>query len=192
MALSLILGQNSEIRRVMNKKEIRKDILKVRSELPVEERARCHDIIREYILTHPVYIGAQAILAYASYQSEVDTTAWIKQALDDGKSVFAPKVSGDEMEFWQITSVEDLKEGYRGIPEPTERVSFPAWLDMQLQDKNAQECMYGEGNFVSRKWDEDDGKMTFRIMMWMPGLPLIKRGIVSVTAKDFMTDICTG
>ncbi|MDE6740104.1 MAG: 5-formyltetrahydrofolate cyclo-ligase [Lachnospiraceae bacterium] len=127
------------------KKEIRKNILKVRDEISAEERASCNDKIKKYVLTQPVYEEAEAILAYASYRSEVDTTALIRQALADGKYVFAPKVSGDEMEFWQITAMEDLREGYRGIPEPVERVSFPEWL---AEQSNA-------------------GKI--HVMMWMPG-----------------------
>lgn len=127
------------------KKEIRKKILKVRDEISAKERASCNFEIRKCVLTHPVYEAAEVILAYASYRSEVDTVTLIGQALADGKYVFAPKVSGDGMEFWQITDMEDLREGYRGIPEPVERVSFPEWL--------AGQSNVGE----------------IHVMMWMPG-----------------------
>ncbi|MDE7260226.1 MAG: 5-formyltetrahydrofolate cyclo-ligase, partial [Lachnospiraceae bacterium] len=110
-----------------------------------EERASCNVKIRKYVLTQPVYEEAEVILAYASYRSEVNTTALIGQALADGKYVFAPKVSGDEMEFWRITATEDLREGYRGIPEPVESVSFPEWL---AEQSNAGEI---------------------HVMMWTPG-----------------------
>ena len=137
------------IRKVKNekdeKKESRKKILKIRDEISDEERAKCNSKIEKCILTHSVYEEAQVILTYASYRSEVDTATLIEQALADGKYVFAPKVSGDEMEFWQITATEDLREGYRGIPEPVERVSFPEWL---AEQSNAGEI---------------------HVMMWMPG-----------------------
>lgn len=148
MVLLPIWGRNSVIKsddRKINKKEIRKNILKIRDEISVEERAKYDIKIRECILTQPVYKEAQLILAYASYRSEVDTLALIRQALADGKHVFAPKVSGDEMEFWQIMATEDLKEGYRGIPEPVESISFPEWL--------------AEQNNVGAVY----------VMMWMPG-----------------------
>lgn len=151
------------------KQEIRKKILKIRDEISDEERASCNAKIRECVLTQSVYEEAEAILAYASYRSEVDTTALIGQALADGKYVFAPKVSGDEMEFWQITALEDLQEGYRGIPEPIERVSFPEWLDMQFQDKHVQESMCEGDDSVYTETKANDGKKSFRIMMWMPG-----------------------
>ncbi len=140
----------------MNKKDIRKRILAVRDSIPIEEREQYNSEIRECILTHSVYKEAQIILAYASYRSEVDTMALIKHALEDGKYVFAPKVFGEDMEFWQITSMEDLKEGYRGITEPTTSISFPEWIGGQNKA-------------------ESDGVVTenistgCKVMMWMPG-----------------------
>lgn len=127
------------------KKEIRKNILKVRDEISAEERASCDLKIKKCVLTHSVYEEAQVILTYASYRSEVNTATLIGQALVDGKYVFAPKVSGEEMEFWRITTAEDLRKGYRGIPEPVESVSFPKWLAEQ----------------------SDAGEI--HVMMWMPG-----------------------
>lgn len=134
----------------MNKKEIRRSILAVRDGIPIGDRARFDDEIKKRLLTQSVYKEAEVILAYASYQSEVDTAALIRQALTGGKYVFVPKVSGEEMEFWQITGMEDLQEGYRGIPEPMESISFPEWI---------------AGINKSRKCHEK----TCHVMMWMPG-----------------------
>ena len=134
----------------MNKKDVRKSVLAMRDSIPVEERAKYDAEIRECILIHPVYKEAKIILAYASYRSEVDTLALISQALADGKYVFTPKVSDDEMEFWQITAPGDLKEGYRGIPEPIESISFPEWL--------------AEQNSVEK----------YHVMMWVPGVAFDK------------------
>ena len=149
------------------KKEIRKNILKVRNEISAEERASCDIKIKKYVLTLSVYEEAQVILAYASYRSEVDTATLIGQALADGKYVFAPKVSGEEMEFWRITTAEDLREGYRGISEPVESVSFPKWLAKQSNaggihvmmwvpgavfDKDRHRVGYGKG-FYDRYLD---------------------------------------
>lgn len=153
----------------MNKKEIRKSILKVRGEISVENRTKYNGKIRECILTHPVYKNAQVILAYASYQSEVDTAALIERALADGKYVFAPKVSGEEMEFWQITALEDLKEGYRGIPEPSESVSFPAWLARQCIPEDVRDDMCETENSADMELTAGCGIRICHTMMWMPG-----------------------
>lgn len=134
----------------MNKKEIRRSILAVRDGIPIGDRERFDDEIKERVLTCSVYKMAKAILAYASYRSEVDTTALIVQALADGKYVFVPKVSSDEMEFWQITGTDDLQEGYQGIPEPVESISFPEWLAGINTGKDNHETIH-------------------HAMMWMPG-----------------------
>ena len=124
----------------MNKKDIRKYVLDLRDGISVKEKAQYDASIKEIILGMEEYRKADVILAYVSYRSEVDTTALIQQALLDGKYVFAPKVSGNEMEFWQITAMEDLQEGYRGIREPVQSIAFPDWI-----------------------------KESCKVMMWMPG-----------------------
>lgn len=126
------------------KRELRRHILAVRDRLAPQEKARSDRQITERVLALKAYREAQAVLAYASYLSEVDTMFLIRQALEDGKDVFAPKVSGQEMEFWRITSTAELQGGYRGIPEPAESVSFPTW--MLRQEKGVR-----------------------KVLMWMPG-----------------------
>lgn len=132
----------------MDKGEIRRQILMVRDRMEPKVKARCDEAIRSRVFAHPAYQESQIILAYASYRSEVDTAMMIRQALADGKYVFAPKVAGAEMEFWQVTSLEDLHSGYKGILEPDERFSFPEWVDCAM---NAQQ------------------KLQYKAMMWMPG-----------------------
>lgn len=124
------------------KKEIRRRILSARDQIPSEDRKRLSEKIKEQMLLCPAYCEAEVILAYVSYRSEVDTIELIKQAVADGKRVFAPKVHGDDMEFWQIDSMEDLQSGYQGISEPEETLSFSAYQKVHRDDK---------------------------ILMWMPG-----------------------
>lgn len=128
------------------KKEIRKKVLELRDAIPVSDREQYDARIKTIVTDRNEYREAQVILAYASYLSEVDTGALIRQALADGKCVFVPKVSGDEMEFWQIETPEALKEGYRGIPEPEESISFPEWVEKRKE------------------------ALVIKVMMWMPGV----------------------
>lgn len=123
----------------MNKRDIRKSILTLRDSISADDKARYDVEIREIVTGMAEYREAEVILAYVSYKSEVDTTLLIQQALSDGKAVFAPKVAGREMEFWKITSLEDLQEGYKGIREPIQSISFSEWI---------KAC---------------------KVMMWMPG-----------------------
>jgi 5-formyltetrahydrofolate cyclo-ligase len=100
------------------KKEIRKHILKQRDAIPEEKQKRDSTRITESLVTLPAYREAEVIMAYCSYQSEADTQRFINKAFLDGKQVYVPKVSGDSMDFYRITCAEELKPGYKGIPEP--------------------------------------------------------------------------
>lgn len=151
------------------KRIIRKQVLAVRDSISAGDRKQYNAVIRRHVLTQSVYGEAQVILAYVSYRSEVDTTVLIERALADGKYVFAPKVSGDDMEFWRITAMEDLKEGYRGIPEPAESVSFPAWFARQCIPEAVCGDVHETDNSAGRKSVSGCEKGICRVMMWMPG-----------------------
>lgn len=147
-----------------SKRKLRKDILNIRDNLSMEEREWYSRQIRERVVCHASYREAQVILAYASYLSEVDTMMLIEQALADGKHVFVPKVAGEDMEFWQITSTADLHAGYRGIPEPVQGISFPEWLAGRAGSAKRQMN-------IDKKMEQDriENKNKIMIMMWMPG-----------------------
>lgn len=180
------LGRNSGIRRMTSKENsdhkentetkdmeskgdrkgiVRRRILAVRDGMSDEDRRGFDAKIRKFVLTRQAYKEAQVILAYASYRSEVDTTALIRQALADKKAVFVPKVSGEEMEFWQISGLEDLRKGYRGIPEPAESISFPAWAVQKLHSENISI----QDDIDLDTGADKDGARICRGMMWMPG-----------------------
>jgi 5-formyltetrahydrofolate cyclo-ligase len=131
-----------------DKKTIRRKALALRDALIPEERGRYSSKIMEQMLKFPCYQAADVILAYVSYHSEVDTFALIRQALADGKDVFAPKVEAKEMEFWQIKSLDDLKSGYRGILEPEETRRYPAFL---AEEKPARTLMWMPGAAFDRQ-----------------------------------------
>lgn len=129
-----------------DKRTARKRALARRDSLSAKERAAYDAAIEETVAAMSGYREAEVILAYASYRSEVSTRGLIGRALRDGKTVFAPKVAGDEMEFWRIASPADLQAGYRGIPEPAQSVSFAEWTG---------------------RWE--NGAKARSVMMWMPG-----------------------
>lgn len=144
----------------MNKRDIRKSILAVRDSISAADKTQYDANIREIVTGMEEYREAEVILAYVSYKSEVDTTQLIRQAFADGKTVFAPRVSGNEMEFWKISALEDLREGYRGIREPIQSITFPDWIKERysIADKNT----------VSDKAEECVSEVC-KVMMWMPG-----------------------
>lgn len=100
------------------KKEIRKQVLALRDSLSDDERQRGNILVTEKILGHQWYYGAEYLLLFANYRSEIDTSMILEDALQKGKKVFLPKVEDNNMVFYRIWSPEDLRKGYKGIPEP--------------------------------------------------------------------------
>lgn len=109
------------------KQSLRRNILKKRDEMSVEEQLDNSHAIMEKTVAHYEFLQAEEILAYVNYKSEVNTKGIIEYAFMLGKQVYCPKVLDDgEMEFFRIFSIEDLKEGYKGIFEP-ENIQERQW-----------------------------------------------------------------
>ena len=107
----------------MKKQELRAQILQKRDALTDAQRHNYSAEITQSVRTLEEYKKAQKVLLFASFRSEVDTRELTRAALADGKEVFFPKVQCSEdgckeMEFYRVTSEDDLEKGYQGIPEP--------------------------------------------------------------------------
>ena len=104
------------------KKALRKEIKTLRAAHTDEEIHAMSLKVRDQVLTLPEYRDAEVIYAYVDCKHEVETSDIIRAAWADGKRVAVPKVLGENMKFFYITSLEeDLEEGYYGIREPYEK-----------------------------------------------------------------------
>lgn len=139
---------------VEEKKQLRKRILAQRNAMPLKVREEKSRKIMEALFAMPLYRESDNILTYVNYQSEVDTTDLVNKAFADKKRVFAPKVSGETMEFYQLTGIKDLKEGYKGIREPVSGQIFGSESDTEqtlmlipgaVFDENCRRIGYGKG-----------------------------------------------
>ncbi|MBR5712575.1 MAG: 5-formyltetrahydrofolate cyclo-ligase [Lachnospiraceae bacterium] len=105
----------------MNKTELRKLMNRRRGALSAERVLLYSGCIAKHLVARNEYQEATVILAYMSIRSEVDTRFLIERAWQDGKKVAVPVCVNDRlMEFRYLTSLEDLKPGRFGIPEPQE------------------------------------------------------------------------
>lgn len=102
----------------MTKKILRKAILSARDALTEVQQKRAEILITERILGHQWYYRSDILLAFVSYGSEISTLQILGESLKKGKKVFVPRVEGEDMVFYRITALADLKEGYKGILEP--------------------------------------------------------------------------
>lgn len=123
------MGKNEKL--AEQKKKIRREALAKRDSLTPAQRTDCSGRIMDTLTKLSCYMEAEAVLTYVGFRSEVDTIPLIKQALADRKAVFVPRVSRLDMEFYQIFSVEELAEGYRGIYEPTCGIPYTDWISQK-------------------------------------------------------------
>lgn len=118
----------------MNKKELRKHIISRRDEISVEDRKYKDKLIFNKTIELKEFINAKSIFIFVSFGSEVDTHEIIKHALTLGKKISIPLVNKESktMEAREISSLEDMKEGYYGILEPSENalVMNPGEIDL--------------------------------------------------------------
>lgn len=111
----------------IEKKELRREILKRREALSVQERERASTLLAERIIGHQWFYRAEVLLGFVNYGSEISTVEILSEALKHGKKVYVPRVEGEDLIFYRIFSMEDLIPGYKGIPEPagdTERYQY--------------------------------------------------------------------
>ena len=100
----------------MTKAELRKKYLNVRDK--IQNRDLKNKLILDFLLGLEEVKKASLILTYVSFDSEVDTIEFIKEMLKE-KSVAVPKIEGDQMKFYLISSLDELKMGTFNILEPT-------------------------------------------------------------------------
>lgn len=70
------------------------------------------------LLSLPEYCQAGCIAVYAAVHGEVDTDGIAERALASGKRVLYPATCGMEMVLREAVSLNALREGAFGIPEP--------------------------------------------------------------------------
>lgn len=101
------------------KKELRNRILKIRDELSAEDIDVKSSLIADKLKKNKYFLQEKNILIYMNYRSEVITENLISYCVSVGKIIACPRVTGDGwMQFYKISSLDDLEEGYRGILEP--------------------------------------------------------------------------
>ena len=106
----------------------------LRDNLSAGERRQKSREIWEHVKGDPKYQAARAVLVYMDYRSEVMTTGLVEELLaDPSKKVFAPKVEGMHIRFYEIKSLDELKKGYQGIREPEENPEKRFTPDMAVR-----------------------------------------------------------
>ena len=116
---------------------MRKEVIARRDAADGEMRNRAAQAIIRDLLGLPAYRAAGTVAAYASFGSELDTSAFIAKTLADGKRLLLPRIKRAQraLELRHVTDPEvDLVAGVWGIREPSEHCEIVpvAMIDFML------------------------------------------------------------
>ncbi len=142
----------------MDKKAIRKRIIRQRDRLSQEEIAGKSRSIAERLYSLPAYRDARVVMFFITFGSEVDTRPMVEETIKKGKMALAPKpvVKRRELIPSQILDWErDLVPGAYNIPEPTEKTLRPVGpeaIDLMIVpgvafDQKGNRLGYGGGYY---------------------------------------------
>ncbi|WP_319200538.1 5-formyltetrahydrofolate cyclo-ligase [uncultured Ilyobacter sp.] len=136
------------------KTEMRKVLLDKRDQLSSTQKKTLDEDILKNFTKSIFYKNAETIFVFVSFGSEVNTHTIIEKAISDGKNVCVPKINleNKSMEVFRIESMDELKEGYYGILEPSEGKSKASSEELDLVvvpgvgfDINGYRIGYGGG-----------------------------------------------
>ena len=104
----------------MDKKQIRKELIEKRKNIPKDKKAIYDKEISRRIIESNYFKNAEQILIFASVGDEFDTQFIVEKCRMKQKRVFYPLCIDNQgdMKFFKVDSAEDLQNGMYNIPEP--------------------------------------------------------------------------
>lgn len=116
-------------------RNVRKLHRELRDQMTQEEVTEKSIKICEMFLQSDWYEKESVIYLFYPLGNEVSLVHFMKQALKDGKTLAFPRVKGDKMEFFKVTDLSQLEEGYFHVMEPI--ASCPRLTPGKAQANNA-------------------------------------------------------
>ncbi len=112
---------------IIDKKELRKNMLAKRTNLPWQEVQIKSQQINAQLFAHKSYLSAKTILAYLPVKKEPNSLNIIKNAWQQEKQVLVPVTCPETKSLLlsQLKSLKELTKGHYGIPEPKQKYLRP-------------------------------------------------------------------
>lgn len=107
--------------------DLRKQMKILLKGIDPEEKIRLDHEIYVQALTNPELINANAVYAYMALPWETGTLELVEYFWNRGIKVAFPKVQGSEMEFFEVSSLDDLESGTFRILEPKAHCKQVEW-----------------------------------------------------------------
>jgi 5-formyltetrahydrofolate cyclo-ligase len=134
------------------KKEIRQKNKRNRDYMTEEECCQRSIKICFNILSSKLYEEAEYVYGYYPLGNEVSLIPVMEDCLEQGKKLALPRVEGNHIDFYEITSLEQVKEGCFHVMEPITSVKMQNERALVLTpgvafDKNGNRIGYGKGYY---------------------------------------------
>ena len=107
--------------------DLRKQMKVLLKGMEPEEKARLDHEVYVQALNNPELANAEAVYAYMALSWETGTLELLGHFWNRGIKVAFPRVLGSEMEFFAVSSVEDLESGTFRIMEPKTHCKMVDW-----------------------------------------------------------------
>lgn len=114
------LDNDSSVELAREKAKLRKQYLMRRKSIGTAQKSRLDRGLFQTIRSAQAFVACDLLLTYVSVNDEADTKEIIRYAIQCGKTVAVPRcVPGkNEIEFFTISSLDDLRRGSYGLLEP--------------------------------------------------------------------------
>lgn len=100
------------------KRQIRAELSKKRDALDTAFYEQAEEEIARQLKQMDVIAERGYLYGYYPLGRELSLLTFLQWALEAGKRVALPKVNGNEMDFYEITSLDQVKKGSFGVMEP--------------------------------------------------------------------------
>jgi len=101
----------------MDKKDLRQQVITLRSQLSEVENLNKSILIKNRLFEFDIFLNAQVITSFMSYNKEVSMTNINLAIIDSGKVLGLPHIS-KKMNFYRVNDLMALKKNSYGIEEP--------------------------------------------------------------------------
>jgi len=135
------------------KAALRRRMRALRAAIPADERARLAREVEEALFGLPEVQGADTVLLFYSFGTEVATGRMAERAMAYGKRLLLPYVDGDAMEAAEVRPGDRLTPTAYGPKEPERRVPVaPEDVDVVVTpglafDRRGGRLGYGGGHY---------------------------------------------
>lgn len=174
---------------------LRQKILAARDAMPPAQRNLESILLCGRLAANIRYQRARTVLAYSGFGTEVDTSAFLKSVLADGKILALPRIdkTTQTLLLYRVTDLDsDLEAGPWGIREPKQdpsRIFALREADFVLTpglafDAQCNRLGYGKA-FYDRLFADCPGKIPFRLAVAFD-CQLVER--VPVSSSDVRLD----